>query len=63
MAEPAPRTEPTPSPAPSRAFPWYVAGVATWFGAFGMQQVLFSWLVVSELHAEARWVAWRRARR
>jgi MFS family permease len=40
----------------SRGFPWYVAGVATWFGAFGMQQVLFSWLVVGELHAEARWV-------
>jgi MFS family permease len=56
MAEPAPRTEPSPSPALSRSFPWYVAGVATWFGAFGMQQVLFSWLVVGELHAEARWV-------
>ena len=56
MAEPAPRTVPPPSPAPSRGFPWYVAGVATWFGAFGMQQVLFSWLVVGELRAEARWV-------
>jgi MFS family permease len=56
MAEPAPRTEATPGSAPSRGFPWYVAGVATWFGAFGMQQVLFSWLVVGELHAEARWV-------
>jgi MFS family permease len=41
---------------PARGFPWYVAGVATWFGAFGMQQVLFSWLVVGELNAEARWV-------
>lgn len=42
--------------APSRGFSWYVAGVATWFGAFGMQQVLFAWLVVGELRAEARWV-------
>jgi len=41
---------------PARGFPWYVAGVGTWFGAFGLQQVLFSWLVVGELHAEARWV-------
>lgn len=56
MAEPAPRTESPPGAVPSRGFPWYVAGVATWFGAFGMQQVLFSWLVVGELHAEARWV-------
>jgi MFS family permease len=55
MAEPAPRTTPTPAPA-SRGFGWYVAGIATWFGGFGMQQVLFSWLVVGELNAEARWV-------
>ncbi len=40
----------------ARGFPWYVAGVGTWFGGFGLQQVLFSWLVVGELHAEARWV-------
>jgi len=56
MAEPATRVESSLGPAPARGFPWYVAGVATWFGAFGMQQVLFSWLVVGELHAEARWV-------
>ena len=54
MAEPAPRLE--TSPGTARGFGWYVAGVATWFGAFGMQQVLFAWLVVGELHAEARWV-------
>lgn len=41
---------------PPRDFAWYVSGVATWFAGFGMQQVLFSWLVVGELHAEARWV-------
>src|SRR5262245_52224872 len=39
-----------------RGFIWYVAGVGAWFGAFGMQQVQFSWLLVGELHAEARWV-------
>jgi len=54
MAEPAPRL--ATSPGTARGFGWYVAGVATWFGAFGMQQVLFAWLVVGELHAEARWV-------
>ncbi len=56
MAELAPRVESTPSPARSSGFPWYVAAVAAWFGGFGMQQVLFSWLVVGELAAEARWV-------
>jgi MFS family permease len=52
MAEPVARVESSPA----RAFAWYVAGVATWFGAFGMQQVLFAWLVVGELRAEAHWV-------
>jgi MFS family permease len=58
MAEPAPSAAAPPRPAPpaSRGFAWYVAGVATWFGAFGMQQVLFAWLVVGELNAPARWV-------
>ncbi len=54
MAEPAPRAE--ASLARAGGFGWYVAGVATWFGGFGMQQVLFAWLVVGELQAEARWV-------
>ena len=56
MAEPAARVESSPGPAPARGYAWYVAGVGTWFGAFGMQQVLFAWLVVGELQAEARWV-------
>ncbi len=38
------------------AFPWFVAGVGTWFGAFGMQSVLFAWLVAGVLEAEASWV-------
>jgi MFS family permease len=35
------------------AFGW---GVGSWFGAFGMQSVLFSWLVVGELNASAETV-------
>jgi MFS family permease len=31
------------------AYGWFVAGVGSWFGAWGMQHVLFSWLVVGEL--------------
>ena len=37
-------------------FGWFAAGVGSWFGAFGMQMVLFSWLVVGELRASAEWV-------
>ena len=38
------------TPAPERhAYGWFVAGVGSWFGAWGMQHVLFSWLVVGEL--------------
>lgn len=35
---------------------WFAAGVASWFAAWGMQMVLFSWLVVGEMHADAEWV-------
>ncbi len=34
-------------------YPWLLAGVASWFGALGMQQVLLPWLVVNVLHASA----------
>ena len=34
----------------------FATGVGSWFGAWGMQQVLFSWIVVGELAAEAEWV-------
>ena len=37
-------------------FAWFAAGVASWFGAWGMQVVLFSWLLVGELRASAEWV-------
>ncbi len=56
MAEPARSLRTPAAAAPGHAFRWYVGATATWFGAFGMQSVLFSWLVVGELHAEARWV-------
>jgi MFS family permease len=56
MAEPARAAEAHPAPPPTGGYGWYVAGVSSWFGAFGMQQVLFAWLVVGVLDAPARWV-------
>jgi MFS family permease len=41
---------------PSSAYTWYVAGGAAWYGAFGMQGVIFAWLVAMELRASADWV-------
>ncbi len=35
---------------------WFLAGTGSWFMAIGMQGVLFSWLVVGVLNAEAEWV-------
>ena len=35
---------------------WFVVGLGSWFTAFGMQGVLFSWLVVGVLRADAEWV-------
>jgi MFS family permease len=35
---------------------WFNAVVASWFASFGMQSVLFSWLIVGELRASAEWV-------
>ncbi len=43
-------------PRTSPGFGWFVGGVGSWFGAWGMQQVLFSWIVVGELASEASWV-------
>jgi MFS family permease len=34
----------------------FVVGTGSWFGAWGMQQVLFSWIVVGELRASSEWV-------
>jgi hypothetical protein len=53
----APPSSPQPHrPPPPGAYGWFAAGVASWFGAWGMQQVLFSWLVVGELQAGAEQV-------
>ena len=35
---------------------WFTAAVGSWFGAFGMQGVLFAWILVGELNAESEWV-------
>ena len=37
-------------------YPWFMTAIGAWFGAWGMQQVLFSWLVVGELREDPRWV-------
>ena len=60
----SPNTAPSPAAPPdaSRGLPlptpyfWFLAGTGSWFMAMGMQSVLFSWLVVGVLKAEAEWV-------
>lgn len=37
-------------------FGWFAGSLALWSGAMGMQQVLYSWLVLGELRADAEWV-------
>lgn len=54
MFERAPRR--TSGSTLSATYWWFVAGAGAWFGAWGMQSVLFSWLVVGELHADAHLV-------
>jgi MFS family permease len=39
-----------------QGYRWFTAGVGSWFGAFGMQGVLFAWILVGELHADSQWV-------
>jgi MFS family permease len=36
---------------PDAQFRWYLAGAGAWFAAFGIQQVMFSYLVTTVLHA------------
>lgn len=38
---------------PARAFPWYLAGVSSWFASSGMQTIVFPWLVTVVLHEPA----------
>ncbi|MEQ1754504.1 MAG: MFS transporter [Micropepsaceae bacterium] len=41
-------TEPTPA---NSQYSWYLAGTGTWFYAFGVQMVMFTYLVTTVLHA------------
>ena len=45
-------TPPGPEPAPAAAPPlgWFLAGTGSWALAAGLQQVIFTWLVVGVLH-------------
>lgn len=47
---------PQEHPRGADSYQWFIAGVTSWFTAIGMQSVLFSWLVVGELHVKAEWV-------
>jgi len=40
-------------PPAARAFPWYLAGVSSWFASSGMQTIVFPWLVTVVLHESA----------
>ena len=42
--------------AASGDYAWFTAGISSWFGAWGTQSVIFSWLVVGELRADPEWV-------
>jgi MFS family permease len=53
MAEPPLQTDVSPVPPEPTAYAWFVVGISFWFLAWGMMQVLFSWLVVGELRLGA----------
>ena len=40
-------------PPAARAFPWYLAGISSWFASSGMQTIVFPWLVTVVLHEPA----------
>ena len=37
----------------TRAFPWYLCGIASWFSSYGIQTIVFPWLVTVVLHEPA----------
>lgn len=43
----------SPLPATDSQFRWYLAGAGSWFLAFGLQQVMFGYLVTTVLHTSA----------
>jgi hypothetical protein len=59
MLQPAP--QPLAGPSPNAAlrrnapFAWFAGSLALWSAAAGMQQVLYSWLVIGELRSNAEW--------
>ncbi len=56
MAQPAPQPAPPTRAGLAPSYPWFAAGVCSWFGAWGMQQVLFTWIAVGDLGLSAEWV-------
>ena len=40
-------------PPAAHAFPWYLAGTSSWFASWGMQTIVFPWLVTVVLHEPA----------
>ncbi|MGH7299596.1 MAG: hypothetical protein ACREK9_02430 [Candidatus Rokuibacteriota bacterium] len=40
-------------PAPAQGFSWYLGGVSSWFASWGMQTIVFRWLVTVVLHEPA----------
>jgi MFS family permease len=56
---PPPMSDPTPGddrPALGAPYRWFLASSTGWFTAWGMQQVLFAWLVVDILGEDPAWV-------
>ena len=44
------------NPPRDHAFVWFTACIASWFAAWGIQMVMFSWLVVGPLDAGGQWL-------
>jgi hypothetical protein len=59
MPQPAPQPIAGRSPSAvlrrNAPFAWFAGSLALWSAAAGMQQVLYSWLVIGELRANAEW--------
>ncbi len=53
---PPPASKEPPAPGPRGAYGWFVGGVAAWFLATGIHQVILSWLLVGELGVGAQGV-------
>ena len=49
-------TDTNTTPVSRAPYFWFLLGVAAWFAAWGMNSVIFSWLVVEVYDAPPRWV-------